>query len=581
TTTKPAPTTTTAAATTTTTTQPAPTTTQPTTTTTQPVPPPVALTAELLAGRATFGATPGVVNRINAIGTTAWIEEQLSGKQADGKGLDDASSRLAGAKWITKSVDDLHKDMQDAWTKAADDQKGRIVEQVASEWFIEFEHADLVRAVHSERQLHEVMVQFWSNHFSTPRRIKESGTHPLRPSLIRDVIRPNALGKFSDLLLAQCQHPAMLFYLDNVGNNGKLGTMNVNYARELLELHTLGIIEGKQVYDEDDVRATAKVMSGWTATRAWSDSAIRPAEGFTAFRFDAALHNLDAVSILRDPQGLRAPQWSRPAREQGTATIEDGKDLVRFLAKHESTARYIAWKLVRHFVTDAPDVTSNDNLVDRLAKVYRDNDTAIAPVLRALLRSPEFAASSGKKFKRPTEYMVSALRVSRAATLGWDLQAGAPIVLSAQDEAYWRPVGGWGYKLGQPMNGYPTPDGWPDVRSVWLTSSGMLQRWNFAGQLGRNQLKCAGTGNTNVGVGVDAKSLLVTQWSGLDAPKTVRDAVRALAKQFGIALSDADAKAIEDAAGLSASGLLASVTDVGAGAAVGLLLCHPQFMMRG
>ncbi|MFZ4584972.1 MAG: DUF1800 domain-containing protein [Acidimicrobiia bacterium] len=554
------PTTTTAGTTTTakpTTTTAKPTTTTAGTTTTTAGPAPIGLNLDseagrrLLAGRATFGSTPAVIDRMQAIGAVGWIDEQLNLKRADGTALGDAESRMAGNSYLNASISTLHGlDGTDGlWT-----------------YRLEFEHAALLRAVYSERQLYEVMVHFWANHFSTPLIVSDFGTHPLRPLHVRDVIRPNAFGKFKDLLLAHCQHPVMLYYLDNVGNDGRQGTMNVNFARELLELHTLGIIENKQVYVEADVKSTAKIMSGWDATAEYS----------TLFRWNPGLHNLEAISIL-------GGQWTRPARSYGQG-FDDGKSLLNFLATHPATAKYLAWKLVRHFITDTPDVTTPGNLVEKLAATYLANDTDIKPVLRQLFQSPEFAASSGNKFKRPNEFMFSALRASEAnaSGSGWNVGdwTAVPRALSPLDEPYGQTVGGWGFALGQPMDGRPTPDGWPDVQTAWLSSAAMLTRWNFAGRVARNQLTCVSEYNVGaVPLGVNAAALVP---ASVPSTATIRDLLTGTAaRRFNFVLPAADADAIATAAGLSPTGARSTFTSAAAQTCMGLLMGHPNFMLRG
>ncbi|MHB1138812.1 MAG: DUF1800 domain-containing protein, partial [Microthrixaceae bacterium] len=342
------------------------------------VPPTPVDHARLLARRATFGATAAVYDRIQAIGAPAWIEEQL----APGS-LPDAESRLGAFTTLRQT------NSQNDAVRATD----------ANQLYFELDHATLLRAVHSERQLYEVMCDFWSNHFNIWRNA--DWITQLKTVDNERVIRPHALGRFSDLLMASAKSPAMLVYLDNYQSRGDPGyQVNENYGRELCELHTLGIVDGEQAYGEQDVVGVAKVLSGWNID--WTAG-----PGKFEYLFADWYHCRDAVSILDG-------QWNCPARptwhDYSRNSLADGESLIRFLARHPSTARHLCVKLVRRFVADEPPM----GLVDRLAGIYRANDTAIVPVLRELFNSPEFAASGGLKVKRPIDWLYSALRVTGA-----------------------------------------------------------------------------------------------------------------------------------------------------------------------
>ncbi|MFZ4519001.1 MAG: DUF1800 domain-containing protein [Microthrixaceae bacterium] len=476
--------------------------------------------ARLLARRATMGATPAVVDRILTIGGAAWIDEQLRPDLPDAEGL------LAG--YLTLNGTDSAND-----TYRSDETR----------LFGELDHATLLRAVYSGRQLHEVMCQFWSSHLNVWRRM--SWLTQLRTSYERDVIRPHALGRFADMLLASARSPAMLVYLDNYRSDAFAAQgVNENYGRELLELHSLGIIDGAHVYTEADVRAVAKVMSGWTIN--WDAGAAK-----YSYRFAPWQHSREALSVL-------GGAWSRPARTYGQGET-DGVSLVTFLARHPSTARYLSWKLVRHFVDDEPP----RGLVDRLAAVYLANDTAIAPVLRALFLSDEFAASAGKKVSRPFEWMTAALRATRAA-IGTDPVGHAAGRLSLA-----------GQTLGQPLHERHTPDGWPDRAVDWISAEGLLKRWEFAARLARNQVTDAAQAQR---VTVDPAALLPSP-----LPATVRDLLVAVAdRTFQYPLPPADADAIAAAANVSptgAAGALAGSATAWA-MALGLLMAHPTFLQR-
>lgn len=486
-----------------------------------PVPWPVEQ-ARALAGRATFGATRAVVERISTIGAEAWIDEQLA---ADGA---TAESLLSG--YTTLGA-----------TNAQNEAQRRADESVL---FNELDHAMLLRAVYSENQLYEVMCDFWSNHFNIWRSAKYLTQLKTRDD--RDVIRPHALGRFVDLLLASGRSPAMLVYLDNyVSNANATKGLNENWGRELLELHTLGIVDGAQVYTETDVRAVATVMAGRTIN--WAN---------TPTRFDYMWNNgyasRQAVSVL-------AGQWSRPTRSVAAQSEADGDDLLVFLARHPSTARHICYKLCRRFVSDDPPAV----LVDRLAAVYIANDTAIRPVLRALFLSDELRSSGKQKVKRPIEWLHSSLRALHAAVdpLPGGQAAGR---LRAVQSA-----------LGQPMNGRPSPDGYPDAAPAWVSADGLLKRWEKGALLARNRITDT---NAVEKVTVDLTALLPTP-----LPATARDLVVTLADQvFQFALSPTDADSVLTAVRISPNATSTTLTTNPANlqATFGLLLAHPGFQRR-
>jgi uncharacterized protein (DUF1800 family) len=495
-----------------------------------PGPPPVPTSlsaARHLANRATFGATDATVERILAVGAAAWIDEQL----APGR-LPHAEALLAGYTTLRQT------NAQNEAVRSTDEDR----------LLAELDHATLLRAVHSERQLFEVMCDFWTNHLNIWRRAK--WLTQLKTVDNEKVIRAHALGRFSDLLMASAKSPAMLVYLDNFASEGQPGKrVNENYGRELLELHTLGIVNGTQVYDESDVLGVSKVLSGWSIN--WEDNAQR-----YTFRFSEWWHSRDAVSIL-------GGAWRRPSRadyhDRVANAQADGESLLRFLARHPSTARNLATKLVRRFVSDTPPPA----LVDRLVRTYLANDTAIAPVLRQLLSSPEFHASVGQKVKRPQDWLYSALRTTAAQIDPAPMGIAAARLRSA------------GAALGQPLFERPSPDGWPDRAAHWVAADGLLKRWEHAARIARNRITDEDSAQK---VTVDAAALVPSP-----RPPTVRQLLVAMAATtFQYDLPGADADAIATAA------RLAPTADAGALAddptllcnAIGLLLSHPSFQRR-
>lgn len=483
--------------------------------------------ARHLANRTTFGATAAVVDRIRAMGTEAWLDEQLSPWH-----LPDAEARLSGYTTLAQSP------AQNESVRKNDE--GRL--------FAELDHATLQRAVFSERQLYEVMCDFWSNHFNIWRRAK--WLTQLKTTDDSQVIRPHALGRFADMLLASARSPAMLVYLENYVSTAEGGKqVNENYGRELLELHTLGNIDGARVYSEGDVVGVAKVLSGWSIS--WDDDATK-----YSYEFAPWAHSQEAVSILDGA-------WSSPARvswnDRLTNAEGDGISLIGFLARHPSTARHISWKLVRRFVSDDPPLA----LVDRLAATYLAGDTAIAPVLRQLFLSPEFEASAGQKVKRPIDWMYSALRVTNAQ-IDPTPKGDAATKLRAAAQA-----------LGQPLFERVSPDGWPDRATYWIAADGLLKRWENAAKLARNKVTHS---DSTQKVLIDAAALVPSP-----TPPTVSEALIATAgSALQFELSNVDADAIAAALKLSpaapGTALVADPTAVQN--AIGLLLSNPGFQRR-
>jgi uncharacterized protein (DUF1800 family) len=483
--------------------------------------------ARHLANRATFGATAATVDRIRRRGAAAWLDEQLS----PGK-LTDAESRLTTYATLRQ-------------TNAQNDAVRSSDEELL---FAELDHATLQRAVYSERQLYEVMCDFWTNHLNIWRRAK--WLTQLKTLDNEQVVRRHALGRFADLLMASAKSPAMLVYLDNFASEGQPGKqVNENYGRELLELHTLGIVDGTHVYSEADVLGVAKVLSGWSIN--WDDNANR-----YTFRFSEWWHSRDAVSIL-------GGAWSRPSRANYQDRVanaqRDGESLLNFLARHPSTARNLATKLARRFVADKPPPA----LVDRLAATYLSNDTAIAPVLRQLFLSAEFNAAVGQKVKRPQDWLYSALRTTRAQIDPAPKGVAASRLRSAS------------LALGQPLFERVSPDGWPDRATHWVAADGLLKRWEHAAKLARNRITDDASPEKVV---VDVMALMPSP-----LPGTVRDLLISVAgTTFQFDLPAADADAIAAATRLSptgpATGLTADLNLLQN--AVGLLLSHPAFQRR-
>ena len=287
------------------------------------------------------------------------------------------------------------------------------------------------------------MTEFWFNHLNV-----FSGKGPVRPFVGRyviDVIRANALGKYEDLLLASAKHPAMLFYLDQVqsvadgstGHRGNARGLNENYARELLELHTLGVTGG---YSQNDVRELARILTGWTVAPSRDDG----------FRFNAQVHDTGEKRLL----GV-------VFRDQG---VKEGEEAIRMLARHPATAQRIAQRLASFFVSDNPPPA----LVADLERSFLDSGGDIRFTLTTLVSSREFWQSDQLLFKTPFEFACSAL----AATGGLRNPKEAALALSFLSQA------------GQPVHGWQTPDGYKTDTATWLSPEALTRRADFAVSLG-------------------------------------------------------------------------------------------------
>ena len=314
----------------------------------------------------------------------------------------------------------------------------------------------MYRALYSNRQLEEVLVDFWLNHFNV-----FNGKGPSRMLLTsyeRDAIRPHALGRFRDLLLATARHPAMLFYLDNWQSqaprddvaapllpvNARRPGLNENYGRELMELHTLGVDGG---YTQDDVIAVARAFTGWT---------IYDVNRIAEFQFNPAFHDRKEKIVL----GQKIPAGDGE---------QDGIQVIDILARHPSTARFISKKLAQRFVADAPP----QSLVDRMAATFTATGGDLRAVVDTMLTSREFLSEGAwqAKLKSPLEMVLSAVRV-----LGADVTDPMALAQRIAD-------------LGQPLYGKAEPTGYSITSDAWANSAGFLGRMNFAGALAAGQIE--------------------------------------------------------------------------------------------
>jgi uncharacterized protein (DUF1800 family) len=424
--------------------------------------------------RLAFGARPGEVERVRAIGVDRWIAMQLEPSRI----RDTAAERIVAAlptlrmssrelfeRYPTPQV--VRSRRERSAMSREDSIELRRVAQESRRILADMQVAKVARAVASERQLEEVMVDFWENHFTV-----FAGKGPERyliASYEREAIRPHALGNFRELLGAVAKSPAMLFYLDNwqssveegrprtedrgsaeqplrrrartplsrssvLGRPNRPRGLNENYARELLELHTLGVDGG---YTQQDILNVARAFTGWTLEQ--------PRRG-GGFVFRPVMHDAGEKTVL----------GQRLAAGRGMA---DGEQVLDIVARHPSTARFIATKLARRFVSDDPP----ESLVERAAETFTRTGGDIREVVRTIVTSQEFFASAAyrAKVKSPFELAVSALRAMNATP---DMTPRSAQVVA---------------RLGQPLFLHQAPNGWPERGDAWINTGAILNRINF------------------------------------------------------------------------------------------------------
>ncbi|MDY7104168.1 MAG: DUF1800 domain-containing protein, partial [Actinomycetota bacterium] len=496
------------------------TTTESTTTTTEPgnTPPPLTSSSDEIAHiirRLTFGATPALRLELDELGIEAWLAQQL-----DPASIDDGETEAILANGYPSLTG----------TNAQNSQRGH--EQNEHELL----HARIVRALTSKRQLFEVLVDFWSNHFSIS-LLGDGRWTSLKNQDERDVIRANALGTFADMLLASAHSPAMLRYLDNYRSNANSDQgVNENWGREILELHTFGLWDGTEPYTQDDVIGVSQVMSGWS---------INESNRQDTFEFKANYHYTGPVSIL-------GGAWST-AGSSGQAGYQDGVSLMNFLARRPETARHLAYKLTRNLVADEPPAA----LIESAAQVYLANDTAIAPVVQHIVTSPAFMAARGSKFRKPFELLMAALRALES-----EVETGAQSTAAERLRTLLRNIGHHPYA-------WSTPDGYPDVAEYWTSSAGLLERWGLTARLANNSID---------GIRTDLRALLPEE-----LPATAGELVDYLiARLVDVTPSDVDRAAalafFEKAAADPVTE--EDLDDQRFRSLVGLLLCTPSFQLR-
>lgn len=470
-----------------------------------------------LLNRVTFGIRPGDIEKVQSVGVERYLKEQLS---PDSIAIPDSIQKVAQVPALTENPVNLFlhygkpalKALAKGEGNTEADKKalGKVVRETYGKIYQEAAQAHLTRAVDSPRQLEEVMTDFWFNHFNVS---SDKGLDHIWVGQYEETaIRPYALGRFRDLLGATAHHAAMLFYLDNWQNTaqdfrpaalntkgkGRFKGINENYARELMELHTLGVDGG---YTQKDVQELARVLTGLglppgagggfamrnpqerrlmmaqrdqfkgaqnglnqagfrprqpgirTYGEAFSDSSI-PGDAKSGSYFDARRHDPGTKVVI-----------GQTISGKGEAEIEQVLDI---LARHPSTARHISYKLAQYFVADKPP----ESLVKKMAATFTGTDGQISQVLGTLFESEEFwnPQYRNAKFKSPYRYVVSSLRATDATII--DVM----------------PVLAFLKQSGQPLYKCLTPDGYKNTQEAWLNPDSLINRLNFATALGANRL---------------------------------------------------------------------------------------------
>ena len=445
-----------------------------------------------------FGPRPGDIEKVTAMGLEAYIEQQLHPQEIPDPVMEKRLSSFKTLKMTPNELAEfypapnqlrsqrqkLQAERQDEGTQNSPEMEGESVPEATREMQearrqmraglqrirFELSEAKIMRAVYSERHLQEVMADFWMNHFNV--FLAKGLDRMYTTDFEENVIRPLALGKFEDLLMATAKSPAMLYYLDNwisaapaevmeervsalrnrLRSNRRQGTggqqaerallrllrrakgLNENYARELMELHTLGVDGG---YSQEDVIQVAKCLTGWTITA--------PRQG-GSFQFRPFLHEDGNKVVLGHP--IRS------------GSIEEGERVLRMLANHPSTARFISTKLVRRFVADDPPA----DLVDAASLTFEKTGGDLREVLRTLFTHPHFFSPQvyQAKIKKPLELVASALRAS-----GAEIKPARHLMRMLAE-------------MGEALYLCQEPTGYPDVASAWINTNSLLKRLNFA-----------------------------------------------------------------------------------------------------
>jgi uncharacterized protein (DUF1800 family) len=421
---------------------------------TTPPPPadPAAMSSAL--NRISWGVNQSTYQQAEKMGYTAWLDQQLHPGSAV---LPAAAQAQIDAMTIAQTpLPQLVQRMEDQRresdkTVADDDAKKaaqRAYQQELSRLAKEAATRSLLRNLYSPNQLQEQMTWFWLNHFNVHQG--KSNLRVLVGDYEEQAIRPHALGKFRDLLSATLRHPAMIRYLDNEQNAAN--RLNENYAREIMELHTLGVDGG---YSQADVQQLARILTGVGVNLGDKTPNVRKdkqdqylRDGL--FEFNPNRHDYGDKVFL-----------GQPVKGRGLAEVDEALDR---LCRHPSTARYVSRKLAVYFVADEPP----PQLVERMAARFQSSDGDIAAVLRVMFTSAEFTQSLGRKFKDPVHYVVAAVRLTYDDN----------IILNAG------PMLNWLNRMAEPLYGRQTPDGYALTQSGWASPGQMTTRFEIAKAIG-------------------------------------------------------------------------------------------------
>jgi uncharacterized protein (DUF1800 family) len=406
-----------------------------------------------LVNRITWGASTSAVQDYSRLGWQQYVTDQMHPRSS---ALVPAIQEQIDSMTITRTplvelVQKTEQMRKDADALTDDDAKKAALQayqQELNRLQRETETRHLLRALYSTNQVQEQMTWFWINHFSVHK--SKSNLRAMLGDYEEKAIRPHALGNFRDLLGAVAGHPAMLRYLDNDQNAA--GHINENYARELMELHTLGVGGG---YSQKDVQELARVLTGNGINGSTSSPGLKKElqtyylrRGM--FEFNPARHDFGDKVLL-----------GKPIQARGPAELAEALDRI---AAHPSTAQFISRKLAVFWLDDAP----SSALVSAMAQTFERSKGDIAATLQVLIDSPDFAVAGGKKFKDPMRYVVSAVR------LAYDQKA----ILNVA------PILNWLNRMGEPLYGRMTPDGYASIRSAWDSPGQMATRFEIAKAIG-------------------------------------------------------------------------------------------------
>ncbi|NYE60911.1 uncharacterized protein (DUF1800 family) [Duganella sp. 1224] len=413
---------------------------------------PVALSAAL--NRVSWGVNTSTFHQAEKIGYNAWLDRQLHPGPAVLPAAAQAQidAMTISQKPLPQLVQELEQQRRDYDKAMVDDDAKkaaqRAYQQELNRLAREAATRSLLRDLYSPNQLQEQMTWFWMNHFNVHQG--KSNLRVLVGDYEEQAIRPHALGKFRDLLAATLHHPAMIRYLDNEQNAAN--RINENYAREIMELHTLGVDGG---YSQADVQQLARILTGVGVNLGDKQPNVRGDKQSQyvrkgLFEFNPNRHDYgDKVFLGQTVKG------------RGLAEVDEALDR---LSRSPATARFISRKLAIYFVADEPP----PQLVERMAARFQATDGDIAAVLRTLFDAPEFTQSLGKKFKDPVHYVVSAVR----------LTYDDKVILNAG------PMLGWLGRMAEPLYGRQTPDGYPLTASGWDSPGQMTTRFEIAKAIG-------------------------------------------------------------------------------------------------